>query len=73
MNTNHPKGGTSIKMSKSQAKAPQIRHTNSTKRRELLWEFGSVTIANAIVPVQTSIINSTMMTLCSWNRAPSEF
>ena len=70
--TNHPKGGKRIKSSKSDAKAPEIRHTLLKKGIYLGLEVCSIAAANAIVQVHTSIVKSNMIVPCSWNKAAPE-
>ena len=65
----HPKIGSRMKRSKSQAKAPKIRHTLLRNKREFLLEVASTHAANAAVKVSTSIIRPSMIALFSWNRA----
>ena len=68
----HPKIGLRMKRSKSQAKAPKIRHTLLKNKGEFLLEVASTHAANAVVKVSTSIIRPSMIALCSWNRAVAE-
>ncbi len=69
---NHPKGGIRSNKSKSQAKAPEIRDTYLRKSRYFVLKVVSITAANAIVQVHTSITKSTIMALCAWNSAAPE-
>ena len=68
----HPKIGSRMKRSKSQAKAPKIRHTLLKNKGEFLLEVASTHAANDVVKVTTSIIRPSMIALCSWNRAAPE-
>ena len=68
----HPKIGLRMKRSKSQAKAPKIRHTLLKNKGEFLLEVTSTQAANAVAKVTTSIIRPSMIALCSWNRAAPE-
>ena len=67
----HPKIGSRMKRSKSQAKAPKIRHTLLKNKGEFLLEVASTHAANDVVKV-TSIIRPSMIALCSWNKAAPE-
>ena len=67
----HPKIGSRMKRSKSQAKAPKIRHTLLKNKGEFLLEAATHT-ANTVVKVTTSIIRPSMIALCSWNIAAPE-
>ena len=68
----HPKIGSRMKRSKSQAKAPKIRHTLMKNKGEFLLEAACTHAANTVVKVTTSIIRPSMIALCSWNRAAPE-
>ena len=68
----HPKISSRMNRSKSQAKAPKIRHILLRNKREFLLEVASTHIANAAARVTTSIIRPSMIALCSWNRAALE-
>ena len=70
--TNHPKEGARIKSSKSDAKAPEIRHTLLNKGIYLGLEVRNIAATNAIVQVHTSIVKSNMIAPCSWNKAAPE-
>ena len=68
----HPKIGSRMNRSKSQAKSPKIRHTLLRNKQEFLLEMTSTHAANAAAKVTTSIMRRSMIALCSWNRAALE-
>ena len=68
----HPKIGLRMKRSKSQAKAPELRHTLLKNKGEFLLEVANTHATNAVVKVTTSIIRPCMIALCSWNGAVPE-
>ena len=67
MRMNHPKGGTRINNSKSQAKAPETRHTALKKWQQFWLEVGSVVTTNAKMQTHTFIIKRNIVAPCVWN------